>query len=500
MGQELTIVVDVAVLGAGTAGCLVARKLVTSTAANVLLVEAGPDHGPFDGDGWPAELIDSMTLPTSHDWGYEGPGADGEPSWSFERARILGGCSSHNGCSQTVGVGADYETWGLGWNRAEIEARLASLTRALRVRKYRDDELTPFQQGVMDAMVQRGIPRTDDLDVLDGGVGCGPSPVNSPRGVRWNSGFAFLDEVRSEPRLRVLGDAVVDRLDVEGTTVRKATVRIGADVLIVEAQHFVLCAGAYGSPEILLRSGVGPASELAALDIVTAVDLPGVGRNLHDHPTLELRFAASELLAKRTKAFAASRPAPDEQVIAKVDSLLGDGPYDMHIFPWTDPPSARPECVLPVASLAPRSRGSVVLRSVDPDVRPLVDHAYLRDDAGHDRAVLMQGLKLCEELSTARALAPLLGDPVVASGRRHRLAHYWHPVGTCAIGKAPEEGAVVDSDGRVFGVDNLRVIDAAAIPVVPRATTNLPVLLLADHLADRLVMTLTATAALGQTR
>lgn len=333
MIPTLTMVSDVVVIGAGTAGCLVARKLARGTTASVLLIEAGPDYGPLADELWPPELLDSSTLPTSHDWGYTGPGAEGQTGWAFERAKVVGGCSAHNGCSQTVGFGADYEQWGLDWTRSEIEARLTSLNRALQVRQYADDELTPFQQGVMEAMVQRGLPRTDDLDVLDGGVGCGPSPVNNPRGVRWNSGFAFLDEARSERTLRVLGRALVERLEVEDGVVRRAVVRADGQLIVVEARHFVLCAGAYGSPELLLRSGIGPAAELAAVGISAAVDLPGVGRNLHDHPTLELRFAPSELLLRQTADFARTRPAPDEQVIAKADSLLGDGPYDLHLFP-----------------------------------------------------------------------------------------------------------------------------------------------------------------------
>lgn len=491
---------DIVILGGGTAGLLVAQSLLGRTDANVLVVEAGPDYGPLREGAWPADLLDSGTLPTSHDWGYSGPGPRRDEQFDFDRARVLGGCSSHNGCSQTAGVLGDYEAMGLDWTPSEIEQRMASVRTSLRVTEYADEDLTPFQRGVLEAMVRCGIPRTDDLGELMGGVGCGPSPVNIVDGVRWNSAFAFLDDVRQHPRLSILARATVDRVVVANGVVDHAVVHTVETTLRVHAGTFILSAGTYGSPEILLRSGIGPAGELATLGIPVSHDLPGVGRNLHDHPSLELRFAPSDLLVSQTAAFSAARPAPDEQVIAKADSLLGDGPFDMHVYPWTDPIADGLECVLPVAALAPRSRGALTLRSSDPAVRPRIDHAYLSDEQGHDRSVLGQGMELCDDLAASAPLAKLLG-PAIEVGvpsSRYRFAHYWHPVGTCAIGSTPGEGAVTDTSGRVFGTDNLFVMDASVLPNVPRATTNLPVLLVAGHLVDRLISSIDVDTAIEQ--
>ncbi|MER6005375.1 GMC oxidoreductase [Nonomuraea angiospora] len=484
---------DVAVLGGGTAGAVVAGRLLENTSLSVVVVEAGPDYGSFDSGRWPHELLDSSTLPDTHDWGYRGPGAVSTRELAFERARVIGGCSSHNGCSQTVGHASDYRSWGLSWTDASLTGLLKEGAAKLRVRHYTDEELTPFQAAAMDAMVDCGIPRTDDLDDLSGGAGCGPSPVNNPGGVRWNSGFAYLDPVRGDGRLRIVDRALVDRLEFRGSAVLRAHVLRGRERLVVEADRFVLCGGAYGSPEVLLRSGVGPAGELRALGVRPCLDLPGVGRNLHDHPTLELRFAASDELARRLTAYERLRPVPDEQVIGKARSTGGHAPYDLHLLPWTTRTTDGWACVLPAACLTPRSRGTLRLCSPAPGARPVIEHAYLAD--GDDLAVLRDGIELWRSMAASSALAPLLGAPLDEfsadprageASLRASAAHYWHPVGTCAIGADPAEGAVVDGTGRVHGSDNLWVVDASIMPVIPRATTNLPVVALAEHLVRTL--------------
>ncbi|MFG1678870.1 GMC family oxidoreductase [Nonomuraea sp. NPDC049269] len=524
---------DIAILGGGTAGAVVAGRLIETTSLSVVVVEAGPDYGPFASGRWPRELLDSATLPETHDWGYRGPGALPARDLPLDRARVIGGCSSHNGCSQTVGHAADYRSWGLSWTDTSVTELMRQGAARLRVRRDSDDELTPFQAAAMDAMILSGVPRTDDLDDLFAGAGCGPSPVNNPDGVRWNSAFAYLDPVRGylgrghgalDPiqgslvperggaRLRVVDHALVDRLELHGSVVRRAHVRRGQERLTVEADRFVLCGGAYGSPEVLLRSGVGPAGELAALGVEPRLDLPGVGRNLHDHPTLELRFAASDELVRRLAGYERERAAvPDEQVIGKALSPGGRAPYDLHLLPWTGRESAGWTCVLPAACLTPQSRGALRLISPDPGTRPVVDHAYLTDPEGRDLAVLRHGIDLCRRMAASPALAPLLGRPLdeftaafMADRRaefsttpqdgprageaamRAAAAHYWHPVGTCAIGTDPDAGAVVDTSGRLYGADNLWVIDASIIPVIPRATTNLPVVALAEHLVRTL--------------
>jgi choline dehydrogenase len=259
----------------------------------------------------------------------------------------------------------------------------------------------------------------------------------------------------------------------------------------------VLCGGAYGSPAILLRSGVGDPAELRRLGIPTVVDLPGVGRNLHDHPVTALVFAGTAELERRMRAFAAQRWAPEEQTIAKARSTRCGRGFDLHIFPTGGPlpDGAGWRWLFPIACMTPRSRGALRLASADPGVAPVIDHAYLSDPQGEDLAVLLDGLDLGRRLARQAPLADLLGEerlPGPVAGGREALAalcrrycqHYAHPVGTCRMGPASDRGAVADATGRIRGLDNAWVADASLIPVIPRANTNMPVLAVAQRVAS----------------
>jgi choline dehydrogenase len=489
---------EVAVLGGGTAGAVVAG-LLAEAGAEVLGVEAGPDYGAFAAGDWPPDLLDSRTLALSHDWGYDSGDSLPGRTLNFERARVVGGCSTHNGCSQTVGPREDYDGWGLpGLDADALAPELEDGARRLRVRDREPDELTPFQLAALEAMVADGIPRTDDLLDLDGGVGCGPSPVNDVDGVRWNAAFAYLDPVRD--RISVLDRALVDRLDLDGGRCRGAEVIRDGARISVSADRFVLCGGAYGSPAVLLRSGVGEPQALGALGIDPALELAGVGRNLHDHPTLTLRFRASELLEREFAALrAAGHTLPDESIIAKLDSGVGPGPYDTHLLPWTEETPTGVECFLPVACVAPRSRGALTLLSADPERAPRIDHAYLSDPGGEDAEVLRRGVATWRRLVTSREFGPMLGEPLdaLSAGTEDgptlaNVEHYWHPAGTCALGLDPAAGAVLDPGGRVHGLDNVWVIDASSMPAIPRATPNLPIVALAAALTRSLIAGATA--------
>lgn len=481
--SEAEVCADVAVLGGGTAGALVAARILEADSnARVVVVEAGPDYGPHAAGQWPSDLLDAITLPLTHDWGLRGPGPTSD--LTFERAKVIGGCSAHNGCSQSIGVRADYEALGLEWRPGEFEERAARLARALRITQTPDEEVTPLQAAVLEGLMGLGVPRTDDLLDPDGGPGCGVTPVSAPDGVRWNSAFAFLDPVRDSDRLTVLDGALVDRVELDADRVTRAVAwRAGVRVDVL-AQQFVLSAGTYGSPSVLLRSGIGGPRQLEALEIGIAVELDGVGKNLHDHPTCEIRFRPNDALVRATTSFARDHRVPEEQVIAKTASGQGPSPYDLHVFPYTENVAGETEVVLPVALLSPRSRGSLRLASVEPWTAPIIDHRYLTDDAQTDRSALDAGADQLDALAAAPAVRAMLGDRLTtANGDEARHGHYWHPVGTCAIGPA-DRGGVVDRHGRVHGVQNLRVIDASVFPAVPRATTNFPVLIVADRLTD----------------
>src|SRR4030095_1176837 len=280
---------DTVVIGGGTAGAAVAARLIQGTSQTVLLIESGPDYGAFTEGHWPPPLLDARSLPGGYDWGYINRASTGRPGHPLERARGMGGWSSHNGCGALWGSRVDYDNWAawgnVGWSTAGLLPFFKLANETLRGKRISSAEITPWQQACLDTAPKIGIPQVADLNDLDEDIGMSTSPVNIVDGVRWNTAFAYLDPVRGNERLTILSQTQVDRLRLDDNRVI-ALEAIGPDgPLTVEAGQVVLCAGTYSSPAILLRSGIGPSSDLHDLGIETKLDL-AVGRNLHDHPAV----------------------------------------------------------------------------------------------------------------------------------------------------------------------------------------------------------------------
>ena len=254
----------------------------------------------------------------------------------------------------------------------------------------------------------------------------------------------------------------------------------------------VLCAGAYGSPAILQRSGIGGHADLDRAGIDVVVDLPGVGGNLHDHPIVELEFAGTAALRQVLAESAAVRFTPEEQTLGKLRSSRASGPYDLHVFPVAahEHSLLAGRVMLVVAAMEPQSRGSLRVSGRDPDAPLEIDHGYLSDPEGADRAVLAEGIERARTLAATEPLRALIG-PEIPPSLDHPIeqihAHYFHPVGTCAMGAATDPLAVCDGAGRVRGVDRLVVADCSLMPVVPRANTNLPAVIVGERIADALL-------------
>ena len=462
----------------------------------MLVLEAGPDHGGYAEGRWPADLIDARTLPFSHDWGYTSGNELPGRSLDYERARVIGGCSAHNGCTVTWGHRADYDGWaalGLdGWSADDLLPLFQEASSRLRVRRFDDEEIAPFHGAFIEAGATMDLPEIDDLESLDGIPGVCAEPSNSPGGIRWNAAFAYLDPVRSTAELAIGADTIVDRVLIEhGRAVGVRAIGPGG-AFEARAELVVVCGGTYGSPAILLRSGIGPADELGSLGVEVVEDLP-VGRNLHDQPSFELLFAPSDELARRTRAFeAAGGTVPDEQGFAKVESgrAQAEGePFDLHVFPEI---ALDGRLGVFVAVLTPRSRGALTIAGLDPETAPRIDHALLSDADAHDVEALLDGIELARTFASTEPFASMLDrelEPGPAAPARHDLReavrrgviHYWHPVGTCTM------GAVTDPSGHVLGVEGLVVADASVMPVVPRATTNVPTVVVAERVADALI-------------
>ena len=502
MYAQLPRAAEVVVVGGGTSGCVVAGRLAAA-GVSVLLIEAGPDYGPHGG-WWPEDLLAAASLPTSHDWGFQGAGAGGQ-ALDHDRARVIGGCSAHNGCTQSVGWAGDYDAWApagpSGWTADELGGTFAKAAEAMSVRAYLDEEVQPFHRAFLAGCSPLGMAVDHDFLDLRAGEGAGCPPVNIVDGVRINSAFAYLDPVRGLPHLRILAEAHVSRLLIRNGRATGVELLHQGELHTVSAVEVVLAAGAYGSPAILQRSGVGDVDVLSELGVEPVHRLLGVGRNLHDHPAVQLEFAGSARLTDELQGFARSHWVPEEQSVAKLRSPESDGPYDLHIYPWVAPPEGEARqwrCVIPVGLLTPRSRGQLRITSAAPLDPPIIDPGYFSDLEGADLRAIRFGVRWANDLVQSAQLRPLLGamtsgleasatDNEVDRWTRDAHAHYWHPAGTCRMGEPTNPAAVVDRSGRVHGLDALRVADASIFPAIPRATPALPTVVVGERVAHFMI-------------
>ncbi|WP_458316686.1 GMC family oxidoreductase [Mycolicibacterium brisbanense] len=487
MSKTLPAEVDIVVVGGGTGGAACAGMLAAAGSEAVLLLEAGPDYGSYADGGWPADMLSAKEIPLSHDWVLRSP--DGS-ELDLPRARVIGGCSSHNGCTVARGARADYDGWAkqgnAGWESDLVVPLLDWGHERFRVRRYRTDELTSAQRAFVAAGVRAGLPWADDLDDIAAGPGIGPMPVNIVDGIRWNAAFAFLDPVRHLDRLTIAGDSPVRRILFDGNRAGGVELTTGE---VVRAGRIVLAGGAIHSPAILQRSGVGAADALRAVGVAPVLDLPGVGEHLLDHACVQLDFHGK---AGLLDDLAELEWNPDEQSLGRArSSRCDDGPYDIHVFMVAGANSGHPG--LPPISLyggamRAKSQGVVKISGPDPDAALHIDHRYATDPDGHDKVVLGEALELLRTMTADSELAAVLGRP--ANDDRDPLAHiasYCHPAGTCKMGPSRDPDAVVDGSGAVHGVDGLYVADASVMPDITRGNINLPTAMIGVRIAAGLL-------------
>jgi choline dehydrogenase len=489
------------IIGGGTAGSVLAGRLAEQSDESIVLLEAGPDYGPFDRDAWPEDLLDASHIARSHQWGYTSGTNYPDRTVQFDRAKVVGGCSAHNGCAAIWGSRLDYDSWAAsgcsGWSTEELLPFFTEASERLRVRIPTSDELQPFHRAFLAAAPNAGIQIVQNLNDLDQDQGMAPSPANIWNGVRWNAAFAYLDRVRGSKHLTIVGGSLVDRIVIDRHRAEEVVFHTEDGSHSIAADRVIVSAGTYESPSILMRSGVGASDMLTRAGIDSQLHLPGVGQNLHDHPAVELAFEGTEELKSQMHEFRSRSWLPEEQTIAKVRTSVASEGFDLHIYPVGSPYAEQsPDWgfFVPVACMTPRSRGSLSIHDSDPTAHPILHHGYLDDADGHDRSVLVEGVEIARRLTEQPELKGLLGREIapglqgkskanIAAWVDQTVIHYYHPVGTCKMGSESDPTSVVDPRGRVLGLDNLYVADCSIIPTIPRANTNLPAAVIGERIA-----------------
>ncbi len=535
---------DYVVVGAGTAGCLLANRLSADPSVRVLLLEAGGRDDYL----WihiPVGYLYCIGNPRT-DWLYATqaePGLNGR-AIKYPRGRVLGGCSSINGMIYMRGQRRDYDEWAAlgnpGWTWDEV---LPYFTRHEDYHRLDDGGTDPLHghggewrvesqrlswellEAFRRAAAETGIPNTDDFNRGDN-FGCGYFEVNQKRGVRWNTSKAFLHPVMHRSNLKVLTGAQVTRLRLRGDgsgRVEGVEYRLGngsgESKCSLATHEVVMAAGAVGTTAILELSGIGRPDVLRAAGIAPVVEVAGVGENLQDHlqlrtiykvqgvPTLNVQ--ANSLFGKIGMGlnYFLFKRGPMTMSPSQLGAFARSDPgqatpnLEYHVQPLSldkfgEPLHAFPAFTASVCNLRPTSRGSIHVASSDPAAAPVIRPNYLSTD--EDRRIAAEAIRLTRRIVAADALkryspqeylpgAAVDGEEALARAAGDIGTTIFHPVGTCKMGPASDPMAVVDARLRCHRVPGLRIADASVMPTITSGNTNSPVLMIAERAAELIV-------------
>ncbi len=493
---------DYLIVGAGSAGCVLANRLTEDPEISVLIIEAGDnDDNPTIHDDPNAFFT---LLGTAVDWAYM---TEEEPSLNnrklpWPRGKVLGGSSSLNATLYVRGNRADYDHWqeqgNAGWSYNDVLPYFKKAqSRSMGSSDYtgREGPLTvtdvspinPLTEAFLAAGEELGWPRTDDYNGASQ-EGFGPLQLTLRQGKRASAATSYLHPARSRPNLTVWTNTLVTRVLFEGKRAVGLTYsKDGVEQQVRANKEVILCGGVINSPQTLLLSGVGPADQLRELGIHVVADLPGVGKNLQDHVCLPQYFITKP-------SFTELGQGPEGVAYIKSRPDLSEADMTLCMYPCISMPMPVKEkyaYTIILGLTQSQSRGYLTLRSTNPREYPEIFANYLEDSTDLER--LVEGVKIVRRINQTQALASFYGGPgqpglqvqsdaEIIEYIRDNAQTFFHPGGTCKMGH--DEMAVVDEQLRVHGVEGLRVVDASIMPTIVNGNTNAPTIMIAEKASD----------------